>query len=233
MLLMCIATGVLGFFLGREFYESTIVKTPPIPYFVPNTLCKDEISKEVAREVVRLEQLSIRSCEFEKKMSELPAYGFKKVGSYASGITFEVPINWSVFKEGNPGPLLEETDRVGRVRSAFLSVGEEDVSYSDTNWTQVDFYFSNGNFKEDIDYALSYGAVLTKEQVGGRFADVITWPLDDGEVTKGGTGGKEYYIPVEDPSGYYKAIVISKQSLGSPAFEEAFKHLIETLEIPR
>lgn len=138
-----------------------------------------------------------------------------------SRYTFNVPATWSV---GYVGEFSES--------APDLSVGSKDLMYGDTNWEQVDFFHKKEATADLVATAKRTftGGTWSKETVGGISADVYTHPLDNGQVTKGGTGGKEYYISVPQPNLYFfTTLVITKQAKGDAAFEDGFKTMISTM----
>ena len=124
------------------------------------------------------------------------------------------------------------------------------IWYTDTSWEQVDFFIRNSAVgsavaekknslvctKEDIAIGNVYlcgsdAPQWGKASVGEKTADVLTYKTDTDErgkeaITKGGTGGKEYYIPLSSE----KTLVISKQAKGDAQYEKDFDHLVATLK---
>jgi len=143
-------------------------------------------------------------------------------------ITTEIPEIWSMYK--NP----ENLGRDNLSDSPTASIGAKDVRATNFNWQQIDlFYVINDISKSLIEKAkeTKYGT-WSKETVGGIEADVVTYPLDNGEVTKAGTGGKKYFLSL--PNIYdVRTLVISKQAKGDEEFENEFAHFIETLKFKK
>lgn len=157
--------------------------------------------------------------------------GYKSVGVGVPYLSFEVPEDWSVTL--NP----ESVGIVGTNKLPdfpMLSVGQTDVAYGDTNWSQVDFYYSQDDIidqliKDNEGFEPSDGE--TTEKVAGLPARVFTYSLDGGQVTKAGTGGKSYYIRLpQNPYGT-KTLYIHKQALGDEEFEAGFQHLLQSMNI--
>ena len=162
--------------------------------------------------------------------------------------------DWNSLKSLSENKIKDEFFRKDP-KSGYLIFPNASVSasaqiwYTDTSWEQVDFFVRNGAIgnivakkkkslvctKEDIALgnvylcgsdAPQWGKVL----VGGITVDVLTYKTDTDEqgkesITKGGTGGKEYYIPLSSE----KTLVISKQAKGDAQYEKDFDHLIATL----
>lgn len=125
------------------------------------------------------------------------------------------------------------------------------IWYTDTSWQQIDFFVRDGAVenivaekkkslvctKEDIALGNVYLCGLDAPQwgkvpVGGITVDVLTYKTDTDEqgkesITKGGTGGKEYYVPLSSE----KTLVISKQAKGDAQYEKDLDHLIATLKL--
>lgn len=118
----------------------------------------------------------------------------------------------------------------------FYSVAKNIVSYGDMNWSQIDFYFTSG---KNVDSTIALLKKRSPEnlrwstaKVGSKEAIVAEQGLDEGEVTKGGPGGKFYFVswPFTYEGGSYKAgLIIHKQALGSTEFENGTKHVLESL----
>ena len=109
------------------------------------------------------------------------------------------------------------------------SVAKGLVEYGDTAWTQVDFYFSSDDIKEETINLLqkSYPeARVSQVKIGDINVTKIQYLLDKGQVTKAGTGGSDYVFNLE---GAVKTIKISKQAQGDQEFENSFYELISSL----
>ncbi len=152
---------------------------------------------------------------------------FKDAG--ADEFNAEVPSNWSIYINGE-----NSFDSLGD-RPTY-AVGQDSVAFGDTNWNQVDFYFVQNDIIDDLIKKAkaedSDSQRWTKETIDGVTADVYTMPLDNGQVTKGGSGGKLYYIRLPYTSaGSAKTLFIRKQALGDEAFEAGVSHLIKDLKL--
>lgn len=153
---------------------------------------------------------------------------YKKV-TRGGDFSFEVPNTWSVFISGDielPANKLSERK---------LAVGSTDVAVGDINWTQADFYFSSGDIAAKLvtDAKATDSTGWSQEKIGGLTADVRTFSLDNGQVTKGGTGGKTYYVSLKSKTVTVnatpvKTMVITKQAKGDTDFENAFSHLVSS-----
>ena len=81
----------------------------------------------------------------------------------------------------------------------LFSATQDGVAFGDTNWNQVDFYKMAGadltklmaEYRKNQNPGDRWGKMRFR---GGATADVLTWGLDDGQVTKGGTSGKTLFI---------------------------------------
>lgn len=132
--------------------------------------------------------------------------------------SFEVPLSWSI---AYPGEFSSS--------APYLSVGMKDIAYGDINWTQVDMDLEDAIVGTVVAKAQAGNATgWSKETVDGVSVDVYTYELDNGEVTKGGTGGKVYYLPLPGAAerDYSRTLVIKKQAKGDAAFEQGFQQLL-------
>ena len=167
-----------------------------------------------------------------KKVVEIvePQNVYKSV--QAEGFTFEVPTTWSIYRAGD---IEIPSDKLSQV---LISVGQDDVSFGDTNWTQVDFSFSQGNIVQSlVDQAKkeSLSNTFSKEIIDGLSVDIQTVPFDNGQVTKAGSGGKVYYISLLEGKVTANAfpvrtMVITKQAKGDEIFESEFDYLIKSIK---
>ncbi len=117
----------------------------------------------------------------------------------------------------------------------FFSVGQDGVAFGDTNWSQVDFAKMSGEdvkkLKEWYRSTKEAGDRWSVQRMKKVTADVITFPLDDGKVTKGGTGGKVYFLTWTGPKNADMGLVIWKQAKGNAEFECGVQHFIDTLNV--
>lgn len=116
------------------------------------------------------------------------------------------------------------------------------ISYTDTSWQQIDFYVLkdfNGlktyfnDVKNSRDSVAVKENVWSAEKVDDFEAEVVTFPTDIDEngneaITKGGTGGKIYFIKFNNGKDMF---IVNKQSKGDEQFEKDFEYLIQTLKI--
>lgn len=142
----------------------------------------------------------------------------------------EVPTSWSVTSRSE-NYLKKPNDKWYSMwpTNAIASIGKDFVSFDDLNGTQIDFYAAEDDIVENLipkDGSLDKLGVWSNEKVGGKEARVFTANLDNGEVTKSGTGGKIYYFRL--PESPIKTFVIFKQALGDENFEKEFKHLLDS-----
>jgi len=120
--------------------------------------------------------------------------------------------------------------------NASISAGNY-ISYSDTAWEQIDFYIIRDFPKKKTwfnEIKAGFPGVLKKsEKIAGLFCEVMVFPVDKDEkgremVTKNGTGGRIYYIPLNKGK---DMLVINKQAKGGSGFEKGFKIILETFRI--
>lgn len=168
------------------------------------------------------------------------ANGYKKLTGMP--LNFEVPETWSIYQQAES--YGSDTLPV----APNYSVGMNNVAFGDINWTQVDFFVAQGDIVDtlvekaekeidELEKASNYPeyATWSTEKIDDVTAKVVTYGLDEGgQVTKGGTGGKHYYIKLPGTGEYDpKTLVIHKQSLGDDVFEAGFKHMVKTMSFAR
>jgi len=205
LLAVSIFSGIVFFFVGQMSVEpKLLVQDTPVP-------------------TLQSQDLVNTPSQVNNIPTSDPSVIYKQVSLY--GLAFDVPSTWSVFDGGDV--VIPDTT----FSDILISVGEQNVAIGDINWSQVDFSVSNGEYKDDMALAIAEGGILSKEVVSGVNVDVITFPLDNGVATKGGTGGKIYYFSMSDSNHYFKTLKIWKQAQAEPSFEDGFAHLIQTFKI--
>lgn len=168
--------------------------------------------------------------------------GYKKLDYTDTG--GEIPNAWSYSYRGDigPAPLPPAGDNILDSKYILFSFAEHGIAYGDINWSQVDFFEMSyndvktmvGNIKAAIKSKPNEweGVKMSQEiSEGNIIANVLTYPLDNGEVTKGGTGGKTYFIAWKCANGTNAGLVINKQALGDKEFEDGFSHYISTMDL--
>jgi hypothetical protein len=138
----------------------------------------------------------------------------------------EVPINWSI---------LRIPESIGNDKLSGLptgAIGKTEITHGDINGEQVNFYFVSQDIVDSLiqeSKADKYNkGYWDAEMIGGIKAEVNIFPLDEnGNVSKGDTGGKKYYFKF--PSKNIKTLVIWKQTKGNEEFEEGFQHFINSI----
>jgi hypothetical protein len=149
----------------------------------------------------------------------------------------EIPVGWSEYRAGDV--VLVETWPDTDFRSSLIGFSSDWVSYGDWNVNQVDVYImteqaANSYFDNAKRMAQNDPGMIIEEK---RFDDVpvtvVTWPLDEGYVTKGGTGGSSYTFKTDAYSDKPSYIIIEKQARGDQFFEDSFAHFIETLDFKK
>lgn len=125
------------------------------------------------------------------------------------------------------------------------------IWYTDTSWQQIDFSVEDSSInsvvdrvkKEQLDFCNKYsedivgcgtdGPTWTKLVINGMNVEIATYSTDVDEngneaITKGGSGGKIYYVEVAELG---KTLKIFKQAKGGRQYENDFENLIQTLQI--
>lgn len=157
-----------------------------------------------------------------------------------------VPIDWSVYHVPETG-TSDGADLLD-LGTPFLAVAKDVVKFGDLNGDQVEFFASTVPFDK---WKAKLGDKVKKDPansihsatIGGKAAIYLQFPLDNGEVTKGGTGGRNYIIPVEDNSYIAdnflnaidgtKTLIVFKQAQGSPEFEQGFEVLLKSINFQK
>ena len=154
--------------------------------------------------------------------------GYKKFILHS--LESEVPENWSV---------LRIPEMFGRSELSGMptgAIGTDDITHGDLNWEQVNFYFASQDIideliKENKNNNYNTNTTWSNEIVGGIESQVNTFPLDEnGKVSKGGTGGKKYYIKLPYS---LKTLVIWKQAKGGAEFEKGFENFIKNVKFEK
>ncbi len=151
----------------------------------------------------------------------------------------EVPSTWSYYFAGESMPEpLSNNSLAGR---PFFSIAQNGVAFGDMNWNQIDFHKAAGSDVARLIRTMKANnepGEWSKETVGGVQADVFTGALDNGQITKGGSGGKMYFFSWQRRSDsnaaritrtYDVGLVIDKQALGDAEFECGFQHLLSNI----
>jgi hypothetical protein len=154
----------------------------------------------------------------------------------SSLLTAEIPASWSFTRlhDGSDPASLFEGEYSPYARDASFSVSGSDISYGDMSGNQIDVfeYWPDARVEEFIGMLPDASAPpWGKETVDGLEALVLTEPLDNGESTKAGTGGKTYYIVIpEDGEALARLVIIRKQALGEERFEKEFEQFLRSIQ---
>jgi hypothetical protein len=176
-----------------------------------------------------LQKTSQKIDESETKIASTEKTTYKKISFLSNEINSLIPSNWSVFQsEENIGAkTLSDLP--------LVSISQDKVKFGDINWSQIDIFFTENNIteqlvqeEENLNKEANKGT-WSKEKIGKIEADVITYPLDNNQATKEKTGGKKYFLTLENGLSA-KTMVISKQAKGNQEFEDGFEKFIKSLE---
>jgi hypothetical protein len=154
----------------------------------------------------------------------------------SSLLTAEIPTSWSFTRlhDGSDPASLFEGEYSPYARDASFSVSGSDISYGDMSGNQIDVfeYWPDARVEKFIAMLPDASAPpWGKETVDGLEALVLTEPLDNGESTKAGTGGKTYYIVIpEDGEALARLVIIRKQALGEERFEKEFEQFLRSIQ---
>jgi hypothetical protein len=141
----------------------------------------------------------------------------------------EVPKNWSILKIPE---MVGSNQLLGMPTGA---IGKTDITHGDLNWEQVNLYFASQDIIDDLiqeskNNKYNTNSTWTTEIIDGIKAEVNIYPLDEqGSVSKGGTGGKRYFLSLPDNYNI-KTLVIWKQTKGGSEFEAGFKHFLNNIK---
>ncbi len=170
-----------------------------------------------------------------------PAQTYKTTKSFIDGLA-QMPSTWSYLFAGETALSTQADLHQG----LLFSAAQDGVAFGDTNWNQVDFYKMAGSdvTKLMAEYRKNQNPGDHWETLrlrGGATADVVTRGLDNGQVTKGGTGGKTLFLrwstTQKDSQGitrtYDFGMLVQKQALGDAAFECGTERLLKTFDFGR
>ncbi len=170
-----------------------------------------------------------------------PRISYKQTKSFMEGV-MEIPSTWSYYYAGEHfgATTAEESFPYPQ---PYMSIAQDGVAFGDMNWNQVDFFALSGTAVSKLlreTKAQEQHGTWSKQSVGGRRADVLTYKTDNGEVSKGGTGGKAYFLSWKEKvkeEGVWKTydvgLLIRKQALGNTEFECGVAHALESLDTGR
>jgi hypothetical protein len=140
----------------------------------------------------------------------------------------EVPSGWSIFHgpDSLPAKNLESLASANQLSASFA---RGPVSFGDGAFEQVDFYVLSSTAKQAlIDQTKKNGDQISQETVGGAPAIVITYPTDNGQIDKNGSGGKDYLIGNgKSPTGFDEYLLMRDWSLGDQEFESGLQHFLQ------
>jgi hypothetical protein len=150
----------------------------------------------------------------------------------------KVPSSWIVsVAQGESGLATGFDDFPKHI---FFSIGQKKVTYGDLNLGQIDVAKMSGTdvraLEEWYKSTAEAGDTWSVQRIGGRSFDVLTFPLDNGQVSKIGTGGRVYFLawtPKEshERRGKDMGLVIWQQARGDAAFECGMRVFIESLDL--
>lgn len=152
------------------------------------------------------------------------------------GLDGEIPSSWSTYRASDISVIDAWPPEGFLQKNAVFSAAVDDITFYNWNANQIDLYWlSNKAGKEYLAYVKKMSESdpeISSEQktVSGAQALVISWPLDNGIVTLEGTGGKSVLISTGDTDDS-RYILVDKQAQGDQAFEDAFSHYLDTIDL--
>lgn len=154
--------------------------------------------------------------------------------SYLGG---EIPISWSNYDMGDIIILDTWPPAGGKHMTVVNSIAANKITFGDWNSEQIDIYYldtaGKGAYLENARDPEQIDVTIAEKFFDEVPVTVITWPLDNGEVTKGGTGGSSYLFQTSEWNGEPFYVLISKQAFGDPTFEQAFAHYLDTIDFKK
>lgn len=143
----------------------------------------------------------------------------------------KIPADWSGYLSGEYD-YIDPTDSLA-ISPPDVSFAPGIVSFGDTNWEQVDIYYSEASlsdWKQALERKASeWEGTFQKAELKNTSGWYVQWPLDNGQVTKAGTGGQTYVFPNRRGD----VTVINKQALGSEDFEKGFQFFLDHFSDPK
>lgn len=210
---------------SKTGYFVCIVLLVVIFTVVHNRIVRMQLEEQEERYISEIRQLQEEHNFLLQSQAESGLY--KTVGIFEGPrwIESRIPGNWSY-------QTTYETrceDQNGFYPS--LSFAPKGITYSDFAWTQTDVCISLKSVDEvKKTYESFWGGYWDTEFLPGLgvSVDVYNFPDDNGEITKGGTKGKDYLIPEVGCPGC--TTVIKKQALtDNEEYEEGFRYFINNL----
>ncbi len=168
---------------------------------------------------------------YQKELSLKPQQTVSAIRYVPAAFSGEVPSGWSVFHGPDAVPA-KDLQSLTSANQLFASFALGSVSFGDGAFEQVDFYFLSTSAEQAlIDKTKKEGIPITQETVGGMPATVITYPTDNGQVDKNGSGGKDYILGSgKSPGGFDEFLLMRDWSLGGQEFESGFQHFLQTVD---
>jgi len=198
-------------------------------YYLVNRSAQSEI-KKLESQIEELKSSDRASTDSQSGVKELKEVSQQSINW---SIRSKVPISWSVYKNPqNEG--FENYDQAINHRP-WLSIGEDDISFGDINWTQVDLRILAGDLVDQtVKNVRNNNATLGSEKIAGELAKVVSYPLPkNGVATKEKSGCKYYIFNKNLGAGpdLDFTVVIYKQAQMDSEFESGFEAFINNLNI--
>lgn len=170
-------------------------------------------------------ELQLETAQEELRAQEEQSNSFKSFGDQVA-VTAEVPSAWSVFI--NP----ENIGQTSLPDRPTASIAPDKVAFGDSNAGQIDFYYAENNLVEELIAAEETDETERIEEiVGGESVQVLVSPVSEsGDANKEASGGKTYFIPLEQR---VKTLIIRKQSKGDSDYEDDFDLFLSKIQIQR
>ncbi|MFH1236109.1 MAG: hypothetical protein V1685_04200 [Parcubacteria group bacterium] len=152
--------------------------------------------------------------------------------SMGYALTFSVPSAWNAYYNGDPVLITNLDDLQGSIATvASVSIPESPVTFTDINWTQVDFKLTDGD--------LLNGAFIDgQRKISGQTVEaidldhfsgyVINDIVESGLPNKGDTGGSTYYLRPKVSSPTWN-VIVAQQGGGDESFEAQVKDILDSL----
>lgn len=163
-----------------------------------------------------------------KELSDTPFTTQTKKLNIYSLMSVDIPSSWSSIVNSNEINYDEDPSEPYYYNKPIASFAPDSVTYTDSHGTQIDIYGSAYDLTKQFENK-EPGQKYYEITVGGIKGLEIIEPLDNGEVTKAGSGGTIIVLRLTNNE-TYKTIIIHKQFLGSTEFENNFKQIISSVK---
>jgi len=196
------------------------ITLPFVGFYLGTKYCEDTLDTNVQ--------------QIPKKVDSVEEVQYKKTFQ----LDAELPLSWSTYHTSDLSLIDAWPPEDSLQKHAYFSAASDSVVFYDWNANQIDVYIlTNKASKEYVEYVASMSQndpeiVVEQKIINGANAYVVTWPLDNGEVTKIGSGGKSI-LWATGTSTDSVSVLVNKQALGDKSFEDAFSHFVNSIDVSK